>query len=297
MGTGATLNDRIETLEKLEKLRLNGTLTDAEFEQEKVRLLGASGGSWIKWPLFVVLVALAAAVAMIAWRTMPVKQTTSEPVQVAIKSEPPQPTQKSEFNTPLQAAFYAATKHADSYEDNRNDGPYTVTPLQLLELPFGPVLLTGAEQKDGCHGCAGHIGIYYLEREGNGFRLKGKWPEAVAGWGWGAMPQDWSMTEKFTTFPAIYAEGGYSNQGYSCGGATLTELRPEGPVSSDLIGLSYSDDGAVGEDRTTEYEGKIANIVKGKSFDVSVTGSEQFVERYVWKGNKFAPVTDTKLSC
>lgn len=204
----------------------------------------------------------------------------------------------------LTAAFQSATGHKAAYAGEIDGQPATTSPLKLLVLPFGPVLLTKTEQEDGCHACTGAIGVYYLSRKGDGFAVAKKWPAAISGWGWGAAPTDWSVTEKFTAYPAIYAEGGFTAQGYTCGGATITELRPEGPVGSDMVALSYTNGGAVLDNGVTmggeperNLDGKIENIVKDKGFDV-VVPDESIRESYVRKGGKFVPVKpDSQLSC
>jgi hypothetical protein len=139
-----------------------------------------------------------------------------------------------------------------------------------------------------------------------GYIVKRSWPKAMDGWGWGAPPKGWTLTERFTTNPALYAEGGYTGQGITCGSASLVELRPEGPVSSDLINLSFSNAGNVDEetgrtfggDPARDVEGKIAEVQKDRSFVVRVTGKEQFDERYVWTGAKYKRTAKkSRLGC
>jgi hypothetical protein len=143
--------------------------------------------------------------------------------------------------------------------------------------------------KDGCHACVGAIGVFYLKEDNQQTSVTGSWPKAVEGWGWGAAPSEWSISNAFTKNPAIYASGGYMGQGILMESATLTELTPNGPVTSDLIGTGFSDEGAIVDDSRAAcvVKGKIANIRKDRSFEVRLTGSRTGVDRYVKRNGKF----------
>ena len=328
-----TENTRLEQLERLQRLKESGALTDEEFSREKARVLDGAGAAS---PLpeaqdteqaeeqarprragagFVVgALAVAAAVGIGVWAAMPVREAVDAAGLKDTASDAASPVAAASSEAPVElspeealaAAFKAATGRDSAYTLKSRDGDRTVTPLRLLDLPFGPVLLASSELADGCHGCAGAIGVYYLKREGDGFIVAKQWPDAVKGWGWGAPPQEWSVTEKFTRFPAIYAEGGYTGQGVTCGSATLTELTPNGPVESDVIGLSYSNGGAVLEETgetgfgepARDVKGTITNVVKGKSFDVVVKGAESLRETYRYSGGKFVRQGgESRLAC
>lgn len=329
-----TMPDRLEQIERLHALKESGALTDEEFACEKARVLAGEDVSVAapatnaaepeadeaeeagqgRGKLFALgAVAVAAAAGLGVWLAMPVRDAVDASMHKDAASEAATSPQASE--TPeapplspeeaLAAAFKAATGREGTYTLKTRDGDRTFTPLRLIDLPFGPVLLTKSELADGCHACTGAIGVYYLKREQGGFTVAKQWPEAVDGWGWGAAPGEWSLTDKFTRFPAIYAEGGYTGQGITCGSATLTELTPDGPIKSDLIALSYSNGGAVVDNGETSFgepardvEGKIANVVKGKSFDVVVKGAEPLRETYQYRGGKFVRTSgETQLSC
>jgi hypothetical protein len=206
----------------------------------------------------------------------------------------------------LAAAFMAVTGKIDVADTSDKRDGYaeegTTRPLRLLHVPFGPVLLTSTTNKSTCHACFGAIGVFYLDQQGATFTVRKRWPRAVEGWGWG-VPPDWLISEKFTVFPAIYATGTFHGQGLTCNGATLTELTPEGPAEADFIGLSYSNDGLVdpgdpGAAHLQQFEGTIANIVKGKSFVVRATGTATFTEHYVMRGARFVRLEkESRMFC
>jgi hypothetical protein len=189
----------------------------------------------------------------------------------------------------LADAFEAATGRRSRYSETVSGEVIVTKPLRIVELPFGPALLTERVIEDGCHACVGAIGVYYLKEEDQQTNVTGSWPKAVEGWGWGAAPTEWSISNAFTKYPAIYATGGYMGQGILMESATLTELTPGGPVTSDLIGTGFSDEGAVVDESRAAcvVEGKIANIRKDQSFEVMVKGSRTRTDRYVKRNGKF----------
>lgn len=303
-----TENDRISRLERLQQLRGAGAINEAEFASEKARIFGdtATHDRTSKSTAIILgasALIVGAAVTNGLLREQPIKVPVSVSTQPPVEatSFPPLSDQEA-----LAAAFKAATGHAKAFTADGESGRETTTPVRILNMPFGQALLTSTEIADGCHACAGALGVYYLERTSTGYVVKRSWPKAMDGWGWGAPPTAWTLTEKFTTNPALYAEGGYTGQGITCGGASLVELRPEGPVSSDLINLSFSNAGNVDEatgrtyggDPARDVEGKIADVQKDRSFAVRVAGKEQFNERYVWTGTKYKRMVKvSRLGC
>jgi putative oligomerization/nucleic acid binding protein len=310
---------RYEELERLQRLRESGALSDEEFDAEKRRLLAddpqpeprARDRTFVYIALGLAAVALAIIAGVWLARDSEADNmavTANVAAGNAAAAEPPpaipEPAGPDVKSAAFMAeAFRAATGSAVPIR-RRIDGEMHITkPLRVVELPFGPALITSTEIVDGCHACTGALGIYYLKIEGDEVSASGKWPEAIKGWGWGAPPTDWSISDKFAAYPVIVAEGGFMGQGISCGGATLTELRPEGPVESEIVRTSFSNEGAVGDDGTAYGEpprslkGKIAGIVRNKSFEVRVTGTDSFTERYVRRGGKFVPQAESSLSC
>ena len=184
----------------------------------------------------------------------------------------------------LADAFEAATGHRSAFSTHSKWHSITTEPVRIVELPFGPVLLTRDTNED-THASVGAIGVHYLEEENGRFRATGSWPRAVEGWDWGD-PPEWHLTNKFTANPAIYAWGDFMGQGIITRSATLVELTPDGPVESDLISTGFDDEGHV-ESNPCKIRGRIANIRKDRSFDVIVSGSRSAVEHYEKKSGRF----------
>ena len=159
------------------------------------------------------------------------------------------------------------------------------SPGRLVWIGDRAVLLSPGENLDKCHACTGALAIHYLEPAGEGFRVTGSWPALIEGWGWGRAPSDWTVSSAFAEYPVIMHEGAYTGQGVTCGGVTLTELRPGAPVQSDLIKTILSNQSGFGADNGAEIDGEIVNIDKGVSFDVSYSGSRDFTETWVRRGD------------
>ncbi|SER90284.1 SHOCT domain-containing protein [Sphingobium sp. YR768] len=299
--------DNIERLTKLEALRAAGVLTDEEFAEEKRKLLSAGS---TRWPLILGagVLGIAALLAIGAWlmpgqwstSVAPPQATTPQPVltpSAPVATTPPvAPAER------LARAFEAATSHRRPFVQTVEGEAFTITPVRIVDLPFGPALIATREMKDGCHACTGFLSVYYLAEDQGKTVVRAAYPEAVSGWGWGSGPSDWDITNRFTANPAIYASGGYTGQGVTELSATITELRPEGPITPELIGTGYSDAGAISDDnprKACELEGRIANVVRDKGFDVIVTGSVSRTEHYGKRQGKFVPMNkqDWGLPC
>lgn len=236
-------SERISQIERLQSLHLSGALSDDEFVSEKSRILGPGETPQVanepepsfppRGVMTVAVVGLVVVlmVGLLAWRgngradqtALPDWSASGSAIATQIAS-----TEDAVEPAPLQLAeaFELATGRRPPIHSQSDQGATATTPLRLIEAPFGKILLTKTRIADGCHACTGHIGVYYLKPEGASYAVVGKYPEAVSGWGWGEPPTEWSITNKFTTYPAIYAEGGYTGQGITCGSATLTELTP-----------------------------------------------------------------------
>ncbi|MBM7405396.1 MULTISPECIES: hypothetical protein [Sphingomonas] len=173
-------------------------------------------------------------------------------------------------------------------------GQVVTTPARLVWRGDTAVLISTAEMVDGCHGCTGGLDIAYLKPAGDGFTLVQRWPDAVSGSSWGAPPGEWSVSDKFGANPVIYASGGGTWQGYTCSVFTLTELGAGGPVGLVSVPEGYDDSGA-GTTPATTLEGKIANIVPGRGFDVHYTGTQSFTDHYVRQGDKYAVRGETRM--
>lgn len=294
--------DQIGRLERLHRLREAGALTDDEFALEKKNILGGLSaiknqpGRKLAWSVAGLTLAIAGGAGI--WLgtksnpdTIDNKTTKKHPVS-AVQSVPEailQPVITESKSARLTNAFLIATGHRGAFTESVEGETQTVTPLKIIDLSFGPALLIKREISDGCHACTGSIGVYYFKEDGPRKTLLASFPKAVEGWGWGAAPQSWSMTSDFTTNPAVYASGSYMGQGIIISSATLTELRPQGPRTSDPINTGYSDEGSIvdNEKPSCEVKGKIGSIVRAKSFKVYATGSRTSIDTFEMKNGQF----------
>lgn len=180
-----------------------------------------------------------------------------------------------------QAAAFPEGRTGQSESGSRID----YQPGILVEAPFGPVLVNEGRVRDAAHVDAGTVAVHYLRREGSDFAVARAFPKAVESGSNGAMAE-MAVSDKFSDLPVIYAQGGGTWQGYTCSWTTLTELRPEGPAELVRFMDGYSNEGAV-EDGAESSEGKIADIVPGRSFTVRFTGTRAFTATYVRRGVKY----------
>ncbi|HVQ09900.1 MAG TPA: SHOCT domain-containing protein [Allosphingosinicella sp.] len=306
------MTDHIEALERLQKLRESGAITEAEFELEKERLLrpvppppSAPLPPTLRplpWPWIAGGAAAILLVALLAFLLL--RRTDGEggnAAQTANVVEPPVQSVNQVAATPtmrdrpqaeqLATAFRAVFGRASPLSRRIDGAPGSERAARILWTTFGPVLLTESRIPDGCHACAGYVGAYYLRDTGNGFEVVARYPEAVSGPGWGNPPEGWRIVENFTTHPAVYAEGGSTGQGYTQTYATITELRPQGPIES-RVDLGSDNSGAVlDESQAFALEGRITNVVRNRSFDVVYSGSCNLTRRHVFRNGRFEPVT------
>jgi hypothetical protein len=317
------MSSRYDELERLQRLREGGALSEEEFQIEKRRLLGhGHGESGVpvreetvvvddeappsRLPLYLILGGVALIVAVVAGllvgrfvggnhdtNSMSANVAVAEVNEAAENLIQPPPAPDVSTLPPqerLAKAFEAtfgrpgaATVDAPA---GASDGAEAVTykPGRLIDAPFGPVLISEGEVKDAAHVNGGRISIAYLRAEGDHYAVVRNFPEAVVAGSFGHVAH-WSVSPRFSDWPVVATEGGGTWQGYSCSTLTLTELRPAGPAEIATIPLVYDDSGAKTEgEQVTILQGKIVNIVKNQSFDMDYLGGAGFTEHYVRNG-------------
>jgi len=312
--------DRYEELERLQRLRESGALTDEEFGAEKQRLLGglpqaaqtepaeAKGRRWLLVSLagFGVVIAIVAGIVLgrSAGPGSRQEETRSETAPLNDMSDvlnAGAPTEdirtlpeEEQTKRAFQAAFGAADRASVSIDSGGSNGTdhfeetVEFKPGGLVWTTFGPVLISIGEVKDAAHVSAGKIAVHYLRPVGGQFEVAQSFVPAIETGTFGQIGS-WTLSRKFSEFPLVYATGGGTWQGYTCSVATLTELTPNGPRQLADIPIAYSNGGAVQEgEKVTEIRGNVRNIVKDQSFDVIYSGSQTFTDHYVRSGGGYA---------
>jgi hypothetical protein len=253
---------------------------------------GASG-TRARFPLFIVLglLCVAIAVAIAIWATR-----SDEPGDVAdadpanVSAAQPGNEHKTEAgpvsDAQLGKAFEAAFGKSGQAELTAGDDRRIFRPSRLLRVGDKYVLLSEGTNVSDCHVCAGALAIHYLRETDDGFAVIGSWPDLVRGSGWGG-PPDWIVSNDFNTYPTVFEEGGYTAQGCTSGGVTLTELRPDTPVQSGLVRTHFDNQSGFGELDGKSIKGTIGNIRKDTSFEVTYSGARSFVEKWVKKGEVY----------
>lgn len=313
------MSDRYEALERLQRLRESGALTDEEFQAEKRRLLAPEAEPVrahrteiaveerprSRTPLYLALGAAGLAIAVAAGLLIGraarnddsgiVNLSASAPAEnVAdmnlVQGPPPvQDVRALTKQEQLGRAFAAAFGNPLEAKADVNGQAVVYRPGTIRWIGDRAVLISPAKAVEDCHACAGTLAVHYLKASGDKFEVTGAWLDVVSGAGWGAAPK-WKISDAFTNFPAIYEEGTGGGQGYVCTTATLIELAPSGPVKSGPIPLHYDNEGAVTDPQAkTVLDGKFVNVKKGLSFDLAVTGSQIFTETWLKRGDRFEP--------
>jgi hypothetical protein len=320
------MSERYDALERLQRLRESGALTDEEFQAEKRRLLGYDNGPAVErvteveagdgkrsrtW-LYVLLgaggLAIAIVVGLLVGRTansghdegivnLPAPAEAPADTNL-LNAAPPQAQdirtlpKAEQLARAFAIAFGGAHGQATVKADQWN---VVYKPKDLFWIGDRAVLISAGPSTEDCHACAGALAVHYLKAAGETFEVTGAWPNVVSGSGWGAAPE-WKLTKAFTSFPAIYEEGGFTAQGCTSSGAFLVELAPSGPIQSGLVRLGFDDSGGLGDRPAMAITGKITNVKKDISFDVAYTGGQQFVETWIKRAGKFVPAAgETKM--
>jgi hypothetical protein len=304
------VSSRYDELERLQRLRESGALTDEEFQAEKRRLLGhqsiappEEAGApppqapsrrriWIA--LGVAALVLAAIAGLYFGRTsagddgiidlpMPTDNVAEDTNLVEARALPDLRTLPAEeqLARAFEAAFGSRGEAVLSVPGDGADEDVRYAPGRLIWPAFGPVLVSEGKVQDPAHVSAGKIAIHYLKAAGDRFEVVRAFPAAVVTGSFGQVAR-WSLNPRFSNWPVVVAEGGGTWQGYTCSWLSLTELRPDGPAPLATVPLVYENGGAVADEtQARSIEGKILNIVKGQSFDVVYSGSRAFSEHYV----------------
>jgi hypothetical protein len=306
------VSSRYDELERLQRLRESGALSDEEFQAEKRRLLGhqslapedeaveAEPGPRSRRPVWIALAAAALAVAVAAglWfgkivggagsgyesGNVSLPQETVAAAENLVEAEAPPGVQKlppeEQLARGFEAAFGSRGEAVLAVPGNGSDEDVRFAPGRLIWLAFGPVLISEGKVQDPAHASAGRIAVHYLKPAGDRFEVVRAFPAAVATGSFGQVAR-WSLNPRFSNWPVVAAQGGGTWQGYTCSWLILTELRPDGPARLADVPLVYDDTGAKEDGEGRTIEGKVLNIVKNQSFDVVYSGSRAFSEHYV----------------
>jgi hypothetical protein len=157
----------------------------------------------------------------------------------------------------------------------------------LVDAPFGPVLLSPGEVVSAAHASAGKLAAIYLTRTDKGFSVAKKFVPATQTGSFGKIGE-WSVSKSFGALPVVTVDGGGTWQGCTVSVTTLLELTPDGPKQLASVPMTYDNAGAAPEGKPpTRISGRIEKIVPGKAFDVVYFGSKDFTERYVRKGDSY----------
>lgn len=309
------MTDRIEALERLQRLRETGALTEAEFAAEKAALLGRADAvpdapprehaaesttvalarrrpEWLI-PAVVgaaLLVFIVAAMLLLRGGGGDSADTAAAVNVTAPAPAPPIANQPESERAPairsrpqseqLAAAFAAA--FGGRATRTVEEAEISFRPGSLTWIGERAVLISNGTNAEECHACAGMVAVHYLTPTGDGFRSAGEWL-SVATDDYGR-PPDWRISSDLTGRPALRVENGGGNQGIFCSFVSYYDLSGDRPAEIARVQTGYTNEG---EEGGFEIEGRIANLQRGRSFDVVYSGYESFTETYRFRGGRF----------
>lgn len=218
-----------------------------------------------------------AAVALLALATAGCggKPETNEVANASTPVPTPAPTIDAGLQAAIRAAFPKGTK-GEGKQPRRFDDH------RLVDASFGPVLVSYGAVTDADEKVPGTVAIHYLAAEGDGFTVRRAWPEAIRLGSMGVLG-GWSVTDKLTGGPVVYAEGATQGGGIRCGRARLVALTPAGPADLGTIPTGYE----AYEGKRERIQGRIGEIVQGQGFTMDYAGTRSFAERYVLRAGRF----------
>jgi Short C-terminal domain len=308
------MTDRIEALERLQRLRDSGALSEDEFQREKASLLGRGDAppgapaaeredyvahrrgvplwAWIAGAAALLLAGIASAmlltrrdrgdaVAVEANRAPPPAEAPT--ANQSAPAAPPAGIRTHPAAAQLAAAFRAAFGARAVRKVDEADISYR--PRRLFWIGDRAVLISDGSNAEECHACAGAVSVHYLAAEGDGFRVTGEWLSvATADYG---HPPDWRVTDELTGRPALRVENGGGNQGIFCSFVSYYDLGAPRPAEVARVQTGFTDEGYRGEEEGVALEGQLAHVRAGRSFDVVYSGDESFTETYRFRGGRF----------
>lgn len=263
------MDDRVTRLERLARLRESGTLTDAEFEAEKARILADEAlgedvaieeprSGWAGRILLGGGIAIGAAAALwLAWPS--IHPTAPAPEAVANVAMPePLPQAPPMSDTQQQAAAFAVAFDSAS--------PFK--PEKIVPVGGHLAVIAVAGNPDGAHVESGTLAVQYVDRNGDGFTRVGPRIEEQAG-SFGQIG-GWSLRRDLADDPVVVLEGGGTWQGCTVSGAILIALAPDAPHTlTDFIPTGFEDDSQA--ENGPHYDGNLVRA--GDAIAVRYTGS------------------------
>jgi len=119
------------------------------------------------------------------------------------------PAEAAAPEKPTVAAFHAAFGKGDSVllkKQGQLKETIKYTPGELVQAPFGPVLLSPGEVQDASHINSGKLAIIYLKPTAKGYDVVRKFVPAAEVGSFGKIV-DWSVSKSFGDLPIVTVNG------------------------------------------------------------------------------------------
>ena len=321
----------LDELERYASLYERGLISQAEFEEQKARLLAAAEGaettadepppepsqaftaapSSPRRRNSTLIVSAAALAAVIVVGGMAVWLTNRRPdTPAAAAQATPASAQPASGSSAPTLDLAEASKIAFGAEqpvlDVTTDGArlrVAYSADKLVKLANDAVaLVSSGTVEDAGHVTSGYLAIHYLKWDGTAWVRAGAWPQFLEGGSFGS-PGEVTTGRGLFVGPTVQLEGGWSGQGCSVSYIDLVELTPERPVlraGQILSGFEFPDPAAEDGERGANpeeghgvTEGKLAILAPGQSFRMTYDGDFPNAVTYVRSGETYRPTAST----
>jgi hypothetical protein len=199
----------------------------------------------------------------------------------------------------LHHAFEAAFgKPAPLATIDDSDDHVVYTPQALIDVGPGVVALVSRKEiPDGCRRCGGALGVDYLKRTPAGFRRLGHWPD-IGGVGAYGRVLPWALRTDLEDGPTLITRRATHEGACSSVKAELISLRADKPVKSAEVTTATAYTASAAEHLpATGVSGAIRPLVKGKSFVVTLSGTEHARQVFRREGDLFVTTDFGAVGC
>lgn len=166
------------------------------------------------------------------------------------------------------------------------------TPDKLYDLGTEYILVTNLRNKMGCHACDGALALTHFSKSGGALgNIAGKTQIINEGKEFGA-PPDWALDTSLLNTPVLVLGVGYGGQGCFVDYHTLYGLNDARKLSTDYILIDYDYESGEEGAKPLSVKSKIANVQRGREFDMVYSGSANRTVHYTFDGRVYTPDSD-----
>ena len=199
----------------------------------------------------------------------------------------------------VHQAFVAAFGKPAPYETiDDSDDHVVYAPQALIDVAPGVVALVSKKEiPGGCRRCGGSLGVDYLRRAPAGFDRLGHWTD-IGGIGEYGRVLPWTLRTDLEDGPTLVTRRELHEGACSSEKVELISLRPGKPVKSAEVTTATTYTASAAEKLPASgVTGAIKPLVKGKSFVVTLSGTEHARQVFRREGDLFVTTDFGAVGC